>query len=67
MTRVSAREKDGRRNRYRIQAHLPRPEPDGRERTIGKILDLLTGTDTDRDLIRRQRQPLAAAQADRFW
>jgi hypothetical protein len=39
--------KDGRRNRYHIQAHLPLPDPDGRERTIGEILDLLTGTDTD--------------------
>ena len=37
------KEKDGRRNRYHIQAHLPLPEPDGRERTIGEILDLLTG------------------------
>jgi hypothetical protein len=46
------KKKDGRRNRYRIQAHLPLPDPDGRERTIGEILDLLTGTDTDRDLIR---------------
>src|SRR5260370_2552164 len=46
------KEKDGRRNRYHIQVHLPLPEPDGRERTIGEILDLLTGTDTDRDLIR---------------
>jgi predicted transcriptional regulator len=35
--------KDGRRNRYQIQAHLPLPEPDGRERTIGEILTLLTG------------------------
>ncbi len=43
------KEKAGRRNRYRLQAHLPLPEPDGRERTIGEILDLLTGTDTDRD------------------
>jgi putative heme degradation protein len=40
------KEKDGRRNRYHIQAHLPLPEPDGRERTLGAILDLLTGTDT---------------------
>jgi putative heme degradation protein len=46
------KEKDGRRNRYHIQAHLPVPEPDGRERTIGEILNLLTGTDTDRDPIR---------------
>ena len=35
--------KDGRRNRYQIQAHLPLPEPDSRERTIGEILTLLTG------------------------
>ena len=37
--------KDGRRNRYQIQAHLPLPEPDSRERTIGEILTLLTGDD----------------------
>ena len=39
--------KDGRRNRYQIQAHLPLPETDSRERTIGEILALLTGTDDD--------------------
>jgi MarR family len=39
------KEKDGRRNRYRIQAHLPLPEPAGRERTIGEVLALLTGAD----------------------
>ena len=39
--------KDGRRNRYQIQAHLPLPEPDSRERTIGEILTLLTGTDDE--------------------
>jgi hypothetical protein len=39
------KEKNGRRNRYHIQAHLPRPEPDGRERTVGEILALRTGTD----------------------
>ena len=33
--------KDGRRNRYQIQAHLPLPGPTGRERTIGEILALL--------------------------
>jgi hypothetical protein len=44
------KEKDGRRNRYHIQAHLPLPEPDGRERTLGEILDLLIGTDADCDL-----------------
>ena len=40
------KEKDGRRNRYHIQAHLLLPEPDGRERTIGEILALLAGGDT---------------------
>jgi hypothetical protein len=37
------KEKDGRRNRYHIQAHLPLPEPDGRERAIGEVLALLVG------------------------
>jgi predicted transcriptional regulator len=39
--------KDGRRNRYQIQAHLPLPEPGSRERTIGEILALLTGADDE--------------------
>ena len=39
------KEKNGRRNRYHVQAHLPLPEPDGRERTIGKNPTLLTCTD----------------------
>ena len=38
------KEKDGRRNRYHIQAHLPLPEPTARERTVGEVLALLTGT-----------------------
>jgi predicted MarR family transcription regulator len=37
--------KDGRRNRYEIQAHLPLPEPTARERAIGDVLELLAGTD----------------------
>ena len=39
--------KNGRRNRYQIQAHLPLPETDNRERTIGEILALLTGADDE--------------------
>ena len=35
------KEKAGRRNRYHIQAHLPLPEPDGRQRTVGEVLALL--------------------------
>jgi DNA-binding transcriptional ArsR family regulator len=38
------KEKDGRRNRYRIQNDLPLPEAIGRERTIGEILGLLIDT-----------------------
>ena len=37
--------KDGRRNRYQIQAHLPLPEPSSRERTVGEVLALLAGSD----------------------
>ena len=39
------KQKDGRRNRYQIQEHLPLPEPTSRERTVGEILALLAGTD----------------------
>jgi DNA-binding IclR family transcriptional regulator len=35
------KEKDGRRNRYQIQTHLPLPDT-GYERPIGEVLDLLT-------------------------
>jgi hypothetical protein len=37
------KERDGRRNRYQIQGHLPLPETDSRERTIGEVLALLAG------------------------
>ena len=38
------KERDGRRNRYKIQHHLPLGEPTGRERTIGELLALLGDT-----------------------
>ena len=41
-----AKDKDGRRNRYRVEGHLPLPEPVGRERTIGEILGLLVEADS---------------------
>jgi hypothetical protein len=34
--------KDGRRNRYEIQHHLPLPEDPDRDRAIGEVLTLLT-------------------------
>ena len=39
------KQKDGRRNRYQVQAHLPLPEATQRERTVGEVLALLVGTD----------------------
>ena len=36
------KQKDGRRNRYQIQAHLPLPGPAGQRATIGALLDLLS-------------------------
>lgn len=38
------KERDGRRNRYSIQHHMPLPDPTHRKRTVGEVLDLLVGT-----------------------
>ena len=40
------KDKDGRRNRYRIQAHLPLREAITQERTIGEVLDILVESKT---------------------
>src|SRR6202048_763964 len=50
--------KDGRRNRYQIQAHLPLPEPASQEPAIGEVLDLLVG-DGARQLTHRGRPDVA--------
>ena len=36
--------RDGRRNLYQIQAHLPLPEPASKEPAIGEVLALLMGS-----------------------
>jgi DNA-binding IclR family transcriptional regulator len=41
-----SKHKDGRRNRYQVQRHLPLLEPTGRERTIGEVVALLADTGT---------------------
>ena len=38
-----AKQKDGRRGRYQIQAHLPLPEPASQEPAIGDVPALLAG------------------------
>jgi DNA-binding IclR family transcriptional regulator len=48
------KERDGRRNRYQIQDHLPLPENVSRERTIGEVLDLLVDSNL-RPKRRKQR------------
>ena len=37
------KQKDGRRNRYQIQSHLPLPEPASQQPAIGEVLDVLAG------------------------
>ena len=39
------KERDGRRNRYQIEHHLPLPEATGRNQAIGEVLDVLAGTE----------------------
>ncbi len=42
------KDKDGRRNRYQVEAQLPLPESIGQERTIGEVLGLLVDADARR-------------------
>lgn len=42
------KDKDGRRNRYHIQEHLPLRDPISQQRTIGELLDLLVGVNAHR-------------------
>jgi predicted ArsR family transcriptional regulator len=48
------KQKDGRRNRYQIQAHLPLPEPASKEPAIGDVLALLA-----RDPAAPEKRPTA--------
>jgi hypothetical protein len=43
------KQKDGRRNRYKIQAHLPLAEPGSREPAIGEVLAILLGHGAGQD------------------
>jgi DNA-binding IclR family transcriptional regulator len=50
------KEKDGRRNRYQIQGHMPLPGSVSREQTVGEVLDLLVNVNTHRRSQRPSRQ-----------
>ena len=47
--------KDGRRNRYQIQAHLPLPEPASQEPAIGDVLAILIGDEAKQEASKRRR------------
>jgi hypothetical protein len=42
------KERDGRRNRYHVQAHLPLPDTITQERTIGDLLEVLVPAEGSR-------------------
>ena len=54
------KEKDGRRNRYQIQAHLPLPDPASQELAIGDVLAIWIG-----DEAKQEATPDSAASASR--
>ena len=58
------RQKDGRRNRYQIQAYLPLPEPVTRDLAIGEVLALLPARDP-RHRTARPRDPPGAGRQQR--
>ena len=53
------KEKDGRRNRYRIQGHLPMRDSVARERTIGEVLDVLVKASARPDAGQPAHEPVA--------
>ena len=50
-------QKDGRRNRYQIQAHLPVPEPGTREPAVGEVVALFAAR-------RARTGPIPASDTD---
>ena len=44
-----SRTRNGRRNRYTIQSHLPLPDPLAREQTVGQLLAILATHRSDTD------------------
>ena len=53
----AVKQKDGRRNRYQIQAHMPLPEPTSQQLAIGEVLAVLAGADAS-------QQPTGANQPE---
>jgi len=53
------KEREGRRNRYVVQRHLPLPETAPRERTIGEVLEVLLASEPAKPA--RKRSPELSA------
>ena len=58
----AVKQKDGRRNRYQIQAHMPLPEPTSQHLAIGEVLALFAGVSAGRQPA-GGNQPEASAAA----
>jgi hypothetical protein len=56
------KEKEGRRNRYCIQGHLPLRDSVARERTIGEVLDVLVKASTPGDADQPAHEPGASTR-----
>lgn len=54
------KDKDGRRNRYRIQAHVRLREDLGREQTLGELLGVIVNDKARRELARLPDGPEGA-------
>jgi hypothetical protein len=57
----TVKRKDGRRNRYQIQAHLPPHEPVSQQLAIGEVLALLAGATVGRQPARGNLPEAGAA------
>ena len=58
------KQRDGRRNRYEVQRHLPLPDPISRARTVGEVLALLVGGDVVLETARLLAPPRASMEVD---
>ncbi|MDP9333378.1 MAG: MarR family transcriptional regulator [Actinomycetota bacterium] len=59
------KERDGRRNRYSIQHHMPLPDSTGRERTVGEVLNLLVASKPRPRTIKADGRPRQDSSAHR--
>jgi DNA-binding transcriptional ArsR family regulator len=53
------KERDGRRNRYEVQGHLPLPGPVVRSATVGEVLAVLIGDSGAVAPVARRKSPIA--------